>query len=144
MDDVDEDELTLAMSTELTRPSHPLVRRRTRSLTSLKDAQCSGQPPFLADRNRTSRGRNANAPLANLDPKPIKIHDHSIENQDKDDTDGLWASKVTVTEPSIVKGNQSSRLQAMSGYVGSLVPLTLLTSLVWLCTVETFEVGVHL
>jgi hypothetical protein len=141
MDDADEDELSLAMSTELTRPSHPLVRRRTRSLTSLKDAQSSGKSPFLAD---TSRGRNANTPLASLDPKPIKIHDHSYENQDKDDTDGLWASKVTVTEPSVVKGNQSSGLQTMSGYVGSFVPLALLTSLVWLCTVETFEVGVHL
>jgi hypothetical protein len=39
MDDVDEEELSLAMSTELSRPIHILERRRTRSLTSLQDAQ---------------------------------------------------------------------------------------------------------
>jgi len=124
MDDVDEDELMLAMSTELSRPAHPPLRRQTRSLTSLQDAQAR-QLPFLSDPNQHSK--DAKAHLTALDPKPIKIQDHSLEHQDKDSADGLWASRVTVTEPSIIKGNQGKTLQAVSGYV------------VWLCTVETFE-----
>jgi len=38
-DDVDEDELALAMSTELSRPSATLPPRRARSFTSLRDEQ---------------------------------------------------------------------------------------------------------
>jgi hypothetical protein len=40
-DDVDEDELALAMSTELSRPTHTLSDRRTRSFTSLGDAEAN-------------------------------------------------------------------------------------------------------
>ena len=40
-DDVDEDELALAMSTELSRPARALSGRRTRSFTSLRDAEVS-------------------------------------------------------------------------------------------------------
>jgi hypothetical protein len=39
VDDVDEDELALAMSTELARPTRNLSNRRTRSFTSLQDAE---------------------------------------------------------------------------------------------------------
>ena len=53
-----------------------------------------------------------------LEPRSIKIHDRSLENQDQDNADGLWASRVTVTEPSIVKGDQGKRLPTASGYVG--------------------------
>lgn len=38
-DDVDEDELALAMSTELSRPARAFSDRRTRSFTSLRDAE---------------------------------------------------------------------------------------------------------
>jgi hypothetical protein len=41
VDDVDEDELALAMSTELARPTRNLSNRRTRSFTSLQDAEVS-------------------------------------------------------------------------------------------------------
>jgi hypothetical protein len=75
------------------------------------------QPSFIRyDRQRfnESGGR-----LNELEPKPIKIHDRSLDEQDKDNPDGLWASSVTVTEPSIVKGNEGEGLQAVSGYVGN-------------------------
>jgi hypothetical protein len=38
VDDVDEDDVALAMSTELTRPAHTLSDRRTQSYSSLRDA----------------------------------------------------------------------------------------------------------
>lgn len=63
--------------------------------------------------------RDTKDELTGLEPKPIRIHDRSRDDQDKDNADGLWASSVTVTEPSIVKGNQVQGLQAVSGYVGS-------------------------
>jgi len=52
------------------------------------------------------------------EPRQIRIQNHSLDNQDNDNPDGLWASSVTVTDPSIVKGTQSQGLQAASGYVG--------------------------
>jgi hypothetical protein len=146
-DDVDEDELALAMSTELSRPARALSDRRTRSFTSLRDAEVSRtyshlqeqiDPSVLRSQRRT---HDTKTQLTGLEPKPIKIHDRSLDNQDKDNPDGLWASSVTVTEPSIVKGNQGKGLQAVSGYVGSSCSAFLvLTIIVWLCTVETFEV----
>jgi hypothetical protein len=59
--------------------------------------------------------------LKDLEPKPIKIRDRSLDDQDKDNPDGLWASSVTVSEPSIVKGNEGEGLQAAAGYVGTRV-----------------------
>jgi len=127
-DDVDEDELALAMSTELSRPPPTLADRRTRSFTSLQDAeanpltlnvtylQAQVDPSFLRSQRRI---HGIKSQLTSLDPKPIRIYDRSLDNQDKDNPDGLWASNVTVTEPSIVKGNQRAGLQAVSGYVGS-------------------------
>jgi len=44
-EDVDEDELALAMSTELARPTRNLSDRRTRSFTSLRDAEVA--PPLV-------------------------------------------------------------------------------------------------
>jgi hypothetical protein len=38
-DDIDEDELALAMSTELSRPTHSVAPRRARSVTSLRDTE---------------------------------------------------------------------------------------------------------
>lgn len=40
-DDVNEDELALAMSTELSRPARALSNRRTKSYTSLQDAEAN-------------------------------------------------------------------------------------------------------
>jgi hypothetical protein len=80
--------------------------------------------------------------LTGSTPKPIKICDRSLVNEDDDNPDGLWARNVTVTEPSIIRGNQSKGLQAVSGYVGKSGPnVSLLILIVWLCTVETFEVN---
>jgi hypothetical protein len=149
-DDVDEDELALAMSTELSRPARTLSDRRTRSFTSLRDVEVNPaysifaylqeqvDPFFLRSQRRT---HDVKTQLSGLEPNHIRIHDRSLDNQDKDNPDGLWASSVTVTEPSIVKGNQGKGLQAVSGYVGSsCLVFLVLTIIVWLCTVETFEV----
>lgn len=38
-DDIDEDELALAMSTELSRPTHTVAPRRARSVTSLRNTE---------------------------------------------------------------------------------------------------------
>ena len=127
-DDVDEDELALAMSTELSRPSRALVRP-TDEIIYLSSG-CRGKSPTqypLICRNKSippfSDYKDAlttqKTQLTGLEPKPIRIHDRSLDDQDKDNPDGLWASSVTVTEPSIVKGNQGQGLQAVSGYVGS-------------------------
>lgn len=48
VDDVDEDELALAMSTELARPTRNLSNRRTRSFTSLQDAEVSPSHDLLS------------------------------------------------------------------------------------------------
>ena len=146
-DDVDEDELALAMSTELSRPARTFSDRRTRSFTSLRDAEVilsifanlqeQVDPSFLRLQRHTY---DTKLQLTGFEPKPIRIRDRSLDNQDKDNPDGLWASSVTVTEPSMVKGNQGKGLQAVSGYVGSSCSAFLvLTIIVWLCTVETFE-----
>ena len=129
-DDIDEDELALAMSTELVRPVHSIPDRRTRSFTSLQDANDASK--FLSgstlSRNPTQsllsripsmkRKDAVESSLTNLDPKPITIHDRSIENQDFENSDGLWASSVTVSQPSIVRGTNSKGLDSVSGYVG--------------------------
>ena len=116
-DDVDEDELALALSTELCRPSPIISDRRTKSFTSLRDPetqfQLSAIRPARLDINSSSRG------LREFEPKTIRIHDRSLDVQNNDDSDGLWASNVTVTEPSVVKGNEGEGLQAASGYVGT-------------------------
>ena len=56
--------------------------------------------------------------LSHLEPRPIKIQDHTLDDQDKDNPDGLWASSVMVTDPEAVKGSLSKGLQVASGYVG--------------------------
>ena len=70
-DDVDEDELALAMSTELSRPARALSYRRTRSFTSLRDAEVNASifsplicrnksiPPF-SDHNGALAAQNLN------------------------------------------------------------------------------------
>jgi len=139
-EDVDEDELALAMSTELVRPVPSISVRRARSFSSLQDASdalklLSGsssswrQTKPLLKKITTLKPQDSTGPsLTNLDPKPITIHDRSVENQDFGNSDGLWATSVTVSQPSIVRGTNSKGLNSVSGYV------------VWLCTVETFEV----
>ena len=116
VDDVDEDELALAMSTELACPPRNLSSRRARSFTSLQEAE--RQVPLSFIQHYSRRFNNSGGCLEELQPKPIKIHDRSLDDQDNDNPDGLWASSVTVTEPSIVKGNEGEGLQAVSGYVG--------------------------
>lgn len=45
-DDVDEADLAMAMSTELTRPAYALYGRRTRSYNSLRDAEVNIQTSY--------------------------------------------------------------------------------------------------
>ena len=114
------------------------MQRQFRQL-SIVDLQEHVDPSFLRSRQRT---HDTKTKLTGLDRKPIRIHDRSLDNQDKDNPDGLWASSVTVAEPSIVKGNQRTGIRAASVYVGmshSVLQMMLMT-IVWLCTVETFEV----
>jgi len=58
IDDVDEDELALAMSTELARPTRNLSDRRTRSFTSLQDAEVA----------------ESRIPLIFIGPSPVVIY----------------------------------------------------------------------
>lgn len=71
--------------------------------------------PFLGSQPRL---RGTKGQLSPLEPRPIKIKDHTLDDQDKDNPDGLWASSVTVTDPEAVKGSLSKGLQVASGYVG--------------------------
>jgi hypothetical protein len=116
-EDVDEDELALAMSTELMQPTPTVPMRRTRSFTSLGTtaaALVGEQGDFAVTSlaqpslEQLSRG----SPSATFPSKFIRIKDHS-EMADKDDSDGLWASSATVTDPSIVRGTGQQ-----GGYVG--------------------------
>jgi hypothetical protein len=129
-EDIDEDELALAMSTEMVRPVNSIPDRRTRSFTSLQDANdaskfLSGlalsrkQTTSLLSRIPSIKPKDVVEPsLTDLDPKPITIHDRSVNNQDFENSDGLWASSVTVSQPSIVRGTNSKGLDSVSGYVG--------------------------
>ena len=101
IDTVDEDELVLAMSTELSRPPRTLSDRRARSFTSLRDAQVNLYIVKVAHWQAVFRTQqhtyDARPQLTGLEPKPIRIYDRSLENQDKDNPDGLWAISVTMT-----------------------------------------------
>jgi hypothetical protein len=122
-DDVDEDELALAMSTELMQPAPTVPMRRTRSFTSVgisaaalvvKQTGFADTPLAQSSLEQLSRG----SPSATIPSKFIRIKDHSTEMPDKDDSDGLWASSVTVTDPSIVRGTAQQGIAAATGYVG--------------------------
>lgn len=120
-DDVDEDELALAMSTELTQPVRSIPIRRARSFTSLgADAAAGNQTIFIqGSQQRTSpASKPQDAHSALFPAKLIRLQDKSTELPDKDDSDGLWASSVTVTDPSIVRGTERQGISAATGYVG--------------------------
>jgi hypothetical protein len=66
--------------------------------------------------------------------KPIVIFDRSGANEENEGAfDGLWASSVEVSHPSIVHGTQSTTFQAVSSYVGETHYLTLIDSLALYC-----------
>jgi len=121
-DDVDEDELALAMSTELTQPVRSVPIRRTRSFASFGTAAALGDQSISigSPLRRRSRSPRRQAPHTHTPPFPaklIKIKDHSAE-ANNDDADGLWASSVTVTDPSIVRGTEGQGIASAAGYVG--------------------------
>jgi hypothetical protein len=118
-DDVDEDELALAMSTELIQPAPTVPMRRTRSFASLgTSAALVGEQSGFADTQPSLEQHSRGSPSATFPSKFIRIKDHSTEMPDKDDSDGLWASSVTVTDPSIVRGTGQQGIAAATGYVG--------------------------
>ena len=126
-DDVDEDELALAMSTELTQPVRSVPVRRVRSFTSF--GTTADQTISLGS-SLQRRSRSPCRPSPHVLPfrtKLIKIKDNSTELADKDDSDGLWASSVTVTDPSIVRGTEGAGISGATGYVG-LSPVFLVYS----------------
>jgi len=123
-DDVDEDELALAMSTELTQPVRSAPIRRARSFTSFGTAAALGDQSVSIGGSPQRRSRSPRHQAHNTHTPPfaatlIKIKDNSAELANKEDSDGLWASNVTVTDPSIVRGTDGQGIAGATGYVGS-------------------------
>src|SRR5262245_17002356 len=134
-DNVDTEELALAMSTALFCPTHRHLIRRSSSFNGLgihdgdtgsifadhvgMDNKPAGvEEPSLTGAIAQMRGSDRIPSSINSSQRPIRILDRSVGNQNYSDVDGLWASSVEVTEPSVVKGNETQGLQATSGYVG--------------------------
>jgi hypothetical protein len=119
-DDVDEDELALAMSTELTEPVRSIPIRRARSFTSVEAAAAEENRYISVDSlYQCGRSPGPEPPYSTLlRAKFIKLRDKSSELLDQDESDGLWASSVTVSDPSIVRGTEKQSISAATGYVG--------------------------
>jgi hypothetical protein len=119
-DDIDEDELASAMSTKLSSLGPPYRLRKTASYDGLSDPILpfnTSIPTHITAEVQTR------APDHKENAQTIVIVDRSGGDEnpsDSDSSDGLWASTVEVSEPSIVKGNQTRGLDATSGYVGTL------------------------